>query len=222
MLTLGELAGLLELEPGAADPATPIRGIAPLDRAGPDELSFISDKRYLDTLRGTRAACVLLREEWAVDCPVPSLSAADPYLAYARASRLFETRPTPAAGIHPGAQVHASAVLGEDVSIAAGAVVDAEAVLGDRVVVASGAVIGAGATLGAGTRIESNAVLYHGVTLGEDCTVHACSVIGADGFGYAPRGDGWEKISQLGSVRIGNRVEIGASSTIDRGPSMTR
>ncbi|WOJ93581.1 UDP-3-O-(3-hydroxymyristoyl)glucosamine N-acyltransferase [Congregibacter variabilis] len=217
MVTLGELVTLLGCEPGSVDTSIELDRIAPLGRAGPRELAFIAEPRYLSTLKSCTAACVLLKPEWQGDSPVPSLGVADPYLAYARVSALFDLGPAPEAGVHPGAFVDASASIPASASIGPGACVEADVVLGENVVLSHGAHVGRGAKLGDNCRLWPGAVLYHGVVLGDDCVVHANTVIGADGFGFARHSDGWEKISQLGSVRIGNRVDIGAGVTIDRG-----
>ncbi|WP_439102546.1 UDP-3-O-(3-hydroxymyristoyl)glucosamine N-acyltransferase [Congregibacter sp.] len=217
MVTLGDLVAHLGCEPGTADADIELDAIAPLGRAGPRDLAFVSEVRYLDALKDCRAGCVILKAEWLDDCPVPCVCVADPYLAYARLSRLFETLPRPAAGMHPSAFIDPTATVPASASIGPGACVDAGAVLGENVVLGHGAYVGHGARLGKNSRLWPGAVLYHGVVLGDDCVVHANSIIGADGFGFARGADGWEKISQLGSVRIGNRVDIGAGVTIDRG-----
>ncbi len=217
MITLGELAAYLELPVGAGDPATVLTGLAPLERASGGHLSFVADKKYLRVLAETSASCVLLKEEWAEHSPVPVLCAADPYLAYARATRLFDPKPVSAVGVHPSAVVHETATLAEDVSVGPNACIEAGAELEAGVVIASGVFVGADCRVGARSRIEPNVVLYRGVTLGTDCLVHAATVIGSDGFGFARKPDGWEKIHQIGGVRVGDRVEIGASCAIDRG-----
>lgn len=217
MVTLDVLATRLGCELEGADGTIELDGIAPLARAGSRDLAFVSEARYLPDLGSCKAACVILKEEWRGGCPVPNLCVDDPYLAYAQISRLFDSLPAPAQGVHPKAFVHESATVPATASIGPGACVEAGVVLGENVIVGPGAQVGFGTRLGANCRLWPGVVLYHGVTLGDDCVVHANSVIGADGFGFARRSDGWEKISQLGGVRIGNRVDIGAGVTIDRG-----
>jgi len=217
MVTLGALATQLGCDLAGADANIQLSSIAPLARAGSKDLAFVSEARYLRDLADSEAACVILKAEWQSQCPVPSLCVEDPYLAYAQISGLFDTLPAPLAGIHPGAYVHDSATVPASASIGPGACVEAEAVLGENVIVGPGAHVGFGTRLGTNCRLWPGVVLYHGVVLGDDCVVHANSVIGADGFGFARHSDGWEKISQLGGVRIGNRVDIGAGVTIDRG-----
>lgn len=217
MVTLGVLAARLGCDLDDTDAHLELDGIAPLGRAGSRDLAFVSEARYLRELADCNAACVILKEEWRSECPVPSLCVDDPYLAYAQISSLFDTLPPPQPGIHPKAFVHDSATVPASASIGPGACVEANAVLGENVIVGPGAQVGFGSRLGTNCRLWPGVVLYHGVVLGDDCVVHANSVIGADGFGFARRSDGWEKISQLGGVRIGNRVDIGAGVTIDRG-----
>jgi len=217
LVTLGDLAGHLGLEVGAGDPTLVLRAVAPLGDAGPSDLAFLSDKKYLADLAATRAGCVILRAEWADASPVAALCSEDPYLDYARASRLFEAADLPALGVHatavvdPSVAVPATARIGAHVSVGEGAV------LGEHVAIEPGCRVGARVRLGDGVWLAPNVVLYHDVVLGHRCRVHAATVIGSDGFGFARRQDGWERISQLGTVRIGDDVDIGASVTIDRG-----
>lgn len=196
MYTLAELAQRLGLAV-AGDASRTVSGLASLAQAGPSDLSFYNDPRYLAALAGTRAGAVILSGDAARHSPCDCLLAQDPYLAFARASALFA--PEQPAAIHPDATVAPDAVLGESVSVGAGAR------------------IGPRAVIGAHTVIHPNAVICAGVILGERCTVHSGAVLGADGFGFARGPDGWEKIHQHGGLRIGDRVEIGAGTTIDRG-----
>ncbi len=142
----------------------------------------------------------------------------DTRLALARLSRLLDSRPAPAEpGVHESAAVHESARLGSGVSIGACAVVSAGAVLGERVVVGPSCHVGVGVSVGADSVLFSQVTLYDGVTLGRGCRVHAGAVIGSDGFGYAMGPNGAEKIHHLAGVEIGDEVEIGANTCIDRG-----
>ncbi|MEQ8516644.1 MAG: UDP-3-O-(3-hydroxymyristoyl)glucosamine N-acyltransferase, partial [Chromatocurvus sp.] len=216
MLTLGEVAARLGFEL-IGDAATPVTGLAPLASATARDLAFITSRQRLPELRATSAAAVILKPEWQSACPVACLVAADPYLGYARASQLFDDRVAPAGALHATAVIAADVILGERVSIGPGVVIEAGVSIGDDAVVQAGVFIGANTHVGARTRLYPNVVLYHGVRVGDDCHIHAGSVIGADGFGYARGPEGWEKIAQLGGVRLGDRVEVGACSTIDRG-----
>lgn len=216
MYSLDELADRLDLT-FSGDAGRKISGLATLVTAGPGQLSFMADKKYLSQLLATRAGAVILHPDFVEQCPVDCLLAESPYLAFARVSHLFNPYPQPPPGVHPAAvvapdaSVHASAVVGPN------AVVESGAVVGERVVVGAGVYLGRDSSLGAGTRVFPNAVIYHDVQLGENCVIHSQAVLGADGFGYAPGPDGWEKICQLGGVRIGDGVEIGACTTVDRG-----
>lgn len=221
MITARELAVELEAELRGAEAQwdRPLTALAPLDAAGSGSLTFLSSGKYRHQLPACGASAILLTAEAAAAAPsaAAALVVADPYLAYARASRHFSTAPVQPAGVHASAVVANDVVLGTDVGIAANAVVEAGCRLGDGCRVGPGCVLGEGVELGAGTCLMANVTLYHGVVLGRDCRVHAGTVIGSDGFGYAPAPSGWEKIAQLGRVVIGDRVEIGANCAIDRG-----
>jgi len=215
--TLEGLAEKLGLE-YSGDGTRSVSAVAALATAGSADLSFLADKKFLPQLVSTGAAAVILHPDFTAECPVDYLISAFPYLSYARASGLFNNAPADAdAGVHCSAvisldaQVHASAVVGPHVVVEAGAVVGANVVLG------AGVYVGHGCELGAGTRVYPNVVIYHNVVVGRDCVIHSQVVLGADGFGFARSPDSWEKIYQLGGVQIGDRVEIGASTTIDRG-----
>lgn len=214
--TLGKLAEALRLE-FTGDAALPIEGLAPLESAEAGQLSFLANPKYRAQLRQTRAAAVILKPEFAADCPVACLLSPDPYLSFARSSALFADEPRPAPGIHPSAVVADSARLAAGVAVAANAVVGERADIGADSVIGPGTVVGDDVRIGSGCLLHANVTLYHGVRIGDHVTIHSAVVIGGDGFGFAPSGEGWVKIHQLGSVRIGDRVEIGAGTTIDRG-----
>jgi UDP-3-O-[3-hydroxymyristoyl] glucosamine N-acyltransferase len=199
-----------------------IEAIAPLDRAGPGDISFLAQPRLLPQLAGCKAACVVVRAEHrdaALARGGATLVAPDPYLYFARLTQWWaaRTRPQPAAGIHAsavieaGAQVHATATVGAQAFIGAGARIGAGAVI------AAQACVGAGAVVGEGTRIGPRAVFEFGCRIGARGIVQPGAVIGADGFGFASDAGRWVKIEQLGAVRIGDDVEIGANTCIDRG-----
>jgi UDP-3-O-[3-hydroxymyristoyl] glucosamine N-acyltransferase len=196
--------------------------LAPLETAGADCLSFLSARRHARTARISGAAAILVSPELqdAVPSSAIALRVDDPYVAYARVSQWFEMMlrdAAPSGGIDPRAGVAPSAELGAGVSVAAGAQIGAGAHLGDRCRVASGCVLGDGVRIGPDSVLHPNVVVYAGVTIGARAIIHAGTVIGADGFGFAPSGDGFVKIAQLGSVRIGDDVEIGANCAVDRG-----
>lgn len=216
MFSLAELADRFGLG-FAGEAGTALTGMATLADAGPGDLAFLANSKYLSQLAATRAAAVILRADLVERCPVACLVTDAPYVTFARISRLFDKSPRPAAGIHPSATVSPEAEVHPGASIGPGAVVEAGAFLADGVVLGAGVYVGHDSRLGAGTRVLPNAVIYHDVQLGEHCVIHAQAVLGADGFGFAPGPAGWEKVSQLGGVRLGDRVEIGAGTTVDRG-----
>ncbi|MDC9592579.1 UDP-3-O-(3-hydroxymyristoyl)glucosamine N-acyltransferase [Xenorhabdus sp. IM139775] len=194
-----------------------ITGIAPMYSANNEQITFLSDSRYTDKLASCQAAAVVLREADLPHCKVAALVVNDPYLAYARMAQIMDTTPKPAQDIHPSAVISPEAVLGENVAVGANAVIESGVVLGDNVIVGAGCFIGKNAQIGVGTRLWANVSIYHYVEIGESCLIQSGTVIGSDGFGYANERGNWVKIPQLGTVIIGDRVEIGASTTIDRG-----
>ncbi len=216
MYSLAELAGLLSL-PFSGDPQRELRALASLESAGPGDLTFLAGRRHLPLLGTTRAGAVILHPEHADCCPADHLCSADPYLAFARATRLFDRSPAAPVGIHPAAVVDPHARVHPGAGVGPGAVVEAGAEVAAGAVLGAGVYLGHGSRVGAGTRVYPNACIYHDVIVGRQCVIHAQAVLGADGFGFARGSEGWEKIHQLGGVRIGDRVEIGALSAVDRG-----
>ncbi|MCY9850094.1 UDP-3-O-(3-hydroxymyristoyl)glucosamine N-acyltransferase [Pectobacterium jejuense] len=194
-----------------------ITGVASMHSAKTGQITFLSDSRYREQLAGTQASAVVLTEADLPYCQVAALVVKNPYLTYARMAQLLDTTPQPASDIAPSAVIAPDATLGQNVSVGANAVIESGAQLGDGVVIGPGCFIGKDARIGAGTRLWANVTIYHRVELGEQCLIQSGTVIGSDGFGYANDRGNWVKIPQLGTVRIGDRVEIGASTTIDRG-----
>jgi UDP-3-O-[3-hydroxymyristoyl] glucosamine N-acyltransferase len=214
--TLGELAARFGCELHG-DPTVVVNRVGTLSSAAPDAITFLANSLYRAQLNGVRAAAVIVAPRDRDACPVASLVHPEPYLTYARIAALLH----PAPSVVPG--VHASAVVAPGARVAASAQIDAHAVVGGDCTVGEHAVIGAGAVLGArvsvgrGTRIGARVTLLDGVRIGARCILHPGAVIGADGFGFAPDHGAWQKIPQLGSVVIGDDVEIGANTTVDRG-----
>lgn len=196
---------------------TVITGVGTLQSAGPGQIAFLANPAYRKQLAATGAGAVILREEYLAECPVPALITENPYLLYARVAGLFEPRPAIQAGISPAAHVAESATTHSTASVAAGAFVGPDVELAENVVVGPNCVVEQGARVGAGTRLSTNVTLCRDVSVGARCLLHPGVVIGGDGFGLARDSDGWLKVPQLGSVRIGDDVEIGANTTIDRG-----
>ena len=216
--TLGELAQLVGGRL-AGNPAWEVEGVAGLAQAGPSDVAFVASPRYKDAAAASKAACFVVPDGW--DAPLPPAAAvirvADPNRAMvAVAEALLPALPVPPAGVHPRASVAATAVVGRDVHIGACAVVGENARLGDRTRIRAGAVIGDEAVVGADCDIHSGVVIRERVRIGNRVIIHAGSVVGSDGFGYLVGKTGPEKIPQLGTVEIGDDVELGACVTVDR------
>lgn len=214
--SLGELA---ELVGGrvSGDATIRICGVASLDSAGSGEITFLANPKRRSLLLQSQASAIVVPGKLAGTIDRPLLLVDNPYLAFARLLTFFRVPAFRAEGILPGAQVHPEAVIAEDVTIS------------------PGCVVGAGAFVGSGTILHPNVVLYPHVVVGQDCILHAGSIVreycqlgdrvilqpgalvGSDGFGFAPDGDAYVKIPQVGRVIIEDDVEVGASSTIDRG-----
>lgn len=194
-----------------------ISGIADLQCASASELSFINQESYLQYLPESATGAVILNADFADKYAGNKLIVANTYLAYAKVSALFESLSLLPAGIHPSAVVAASADIDPSASIGANCVVGENARIGSGVRLYSGVSIGDRASIDDNTLIHPNVVIYHGVSLGKSCIIHSGTVIGSDGFGFAPSRDGWKKIHQLGAVVVGDNVEIGSNCSIDRG-----
>jgi UDP-3-O-[3-hydroxymyristoyl] glucosamine N-acyltransferase len=193
-----------------------VRGVATLDDAGPDDLSFLTNPRYRPALERTRAGAILVGPGVGI-AGRDLLVVSDPYLALAEILDRMHPAPRPAPGISPDARVFPGSVLGADVAIGPFAVVGPGARLADRVVVGAGAVIGDGSSIGADTVLMPRVVLYPGTSVGARCLIHAGVVLGGDGFGFATAAGTHKKVPQLGRVVVEDDVEIGANSTVDRG-----
>ncbi|TKI05895.1 UDP-3-O-(3-hydroxymyristoyl)glucosamine N-acyltransferase [Martelella alba] len=199
------------------DGDTVITGIASMGSAKAGQITFLADSHFREKLASCQASAVVLAADDLPFCRSAALVVANPYLAYARMAQLMDTTPSPAEHIAPGAVIDPTARLGERVAIGANAVIESGVELGDDVVIGPGCFIGKNTQIGSGTRLWANVTLYHDIRVGEHCLIQSGTVIGADGFGYANDRGTWIKIPQLGTVRIGDRVEIGACTTIDRG-----
>lgn len=214
--TLAELAQRIGAEL-VGDSQHKISALATLQSANQTDLSFIANPTYKKHLATTQAGAVICAPDLAESIIGNKLIVANPYLCYAQLTPLFDSSLTHETGIHPSAVIGKNCVFGKDVCVQANAVVGDDVSLGDNVIVGAGAAVGANTTIGARTKLYANVTIYHGVSIGEDCIFHSGCVIGADGFGFSPSPQGWVKIHQLGGVVIGNKVEIGANTTIDRG-----
>lgn len=215
-LTLAELATITGGEL-FGDESLVVSRVAPMDKAQEGDVTFLSNPKYAKHLSECQATVVMVKAEHKDQCAGNALVVSDPYVAFARVVQAMDTTPKPADDIAPSAVIAADVKMGEKVTIGANAVIETGVELGDNVSIGAGCFIGKNAKLGNNTKLWANVTIYHEVSLGDDCLVQSGTVIGSDGFGYANDKGEWIKIPQLGSVRIGNRVEIGACTTIDRG-----
>ncbi|MGN6529802.1 MAG: UDP-3-O-(3-hydroxymyristoyl)glucosamine N-acyltransferase [Burkholderiaceae bacterium] len=203
------------------DPDHTIARIAPLDSAAGDEITFVAQARFKGQLEASAAGAVVLSPALVEAAPAGCrlVVVDDPYLYFARLTQWWakRTRPAPAAGVHPSAVVAPDARVAASASIGPGVVIEAGAVIGERVVLGAHCVVGAGSTVGADSLLHPRVTIAAGCSIGERCVFQSGAVIGADGFGIAPTQGRWERIEQLGGVRIGNDVDIGANTCVDRG-----
>ncbi|MBI0005496.1 UDP-3-O-(3-hydroxymyristoyl)glucosamine N-acyltransferase [Gilliamella sp. W8126] len=194
-----------------------ITGVASMTSAKQGQITFLSDKKFQNNLSSCDASAVVMTEDSLKYWSGAALIVKDPYLCYAKLAQILDTTPLPARDIADSAVIDSTAQLGNNVAIGANAVIESGVVLGDDCIIGAGCFIGKDTIIGAGTRLWSNISIYHNCVVGENCLIQSGTVIGADGFGYANDKGKWIKIPQLGRVVIGNNVEIGASTTIDRG-----
>ncbi|GGP18754.1 UDP-3-O-(3-hydroxymyristoyl)glucosamine N-acyltransferase [Silvimonas iriomotensis] len=214
-MRLSQLVAKLGGELRGAD--ADVTRVSSLEGAMPDALTFLTNPKFKNLLVECKAACVLLKAADAEDVTLPHIVTDNPYLYYARAAALLHPAPAVRAGIHPAAYVDATAVVAADAEVGPGATVCAGAVIGAGAVIMPQAYVGERAQVGAGARMYPQSCLMAECIIGERVILHPGAVIGADGFGNAWAGDHWEKIPQLGRAIIGDDVEIGANTTIDRG-----
>ncbi len=215
-LTLAELAERLGAELQGDGDIT-VSGVATLQQAEAGQLSFLANPRYRRYLAGTRAAAVILAEADARFSPVPVLVTPNPYAGYALAASLLHPRQPIKPGIHPSAAINASAQVDKSARIDAFCVIRAGARIGPRVHIGSGSVIGENVTIDEDSRLVARVTVLARARLGKRVLLHPGVVIGSDGFGMAAIEGRWQKVPQLGSVRIADDVEIGANTTVDRG-----
>ena len=214
--TLAQLAEVLGAElRGNAQKV--IQGIATLQDATSEQLSFLANAHYRKQLEHTQAGAMLLSNADAEAYSGHCLVVEDPYLAYAKLSHYFDRTPQQPAGIHPSAVVADSAQVSATASIGPGAVIAEHAVIADDVSIGAQCFVGARSTVGKGGRLMPRVTLYHDVTIGQRVVIQSGAIIGGEGFGFANHQGTWHKIAQVGGVSIGDDVEIGANTTIDRG-----
>ncbi len=215
-MTLGQLAEALGATLKGPE-ALQITGLATLQEAGPGQLSFLANPQYRKYLDNCQAGAVLLKAADAESFAGNALIVADPYQAYARISHLFDPKPKAVAGIHPSAvvaedaQVDASASIGPFAVIESGARIEADVCIGAH------CFIGARCVVGEGGWLAPRVTLYHDVVIGKRVVIQSGAVIGGEGFGFANEKGIWRKIAQIGGVTIGDDVEIGVNTAVDRG-----
>ncbi len=213
---LATLATLLNAEL-VGDPSTKIHALATLKNANSGDLSFYHNPRYYSELRDTKASAVILSKSQAENYSGNKLLSDNPYICYARTSHLFKLEPSPEKAIAVSASIHPSAKLGSNVVIGEKVVIAQNVIIANDVTIATNSVLEANVEIGEASQIDANVSVAHDVKIGKRAHIYAGVVIGSDGFGFAQENGKYFKIAQLGSVLIGNDVEIGANTCIDRG-----
>lgn len=212
--TLAELAAAVEGEL-EGEGTIRISGVASLDDAAEGDITFLANPKYQTALNKTRASAVILSP--GIPVKVPTIRSRNPYLAFARVVTLVKTRPYHPLGVSPDLVQGDGCVFGKDLSIHARVVLGRDVCIGDRVTLHPGVVIGDHSVVDEDSLLYSSVQVREGVHIGKRAIIHCGAVIGSDGFGYAPDGERYFKIPQMGGVRIGDDVEIGANAAIDRG-----
>ena len=214
--TLGELAKQVSAEV-KGDPSYTVEGVGTLQNANSTQISFLTNPSYRKELATTQAGAVILSAADAENAPINAIISTNPYAAYAKIAALLSPSEIYEAGVNPTAHITADAQISNTASIAAGVVIESGVVLADSVRVGPGCVIQKDVKIGANTVLTANITIAHNCIIGERNLIHPGVVIGADGFGQAMDEGQWIKVPQLGAVVIGDDVEIGANTTIDRG-----
>lgn len=214
--SLAELAGHVGAQLRGNGQAR-IHGLATLQDADAGQIAFLANPQYRKQLAETHAEAVILTEQDALEYAGNCLIVANPYLAFARISHLFDPKPAAAAGQHPLALVDATAEVHPTASIGPHAVIEAGVKIGPRTVIGAHCYIGARSCIGADGWLAPRVTLYHDVRIGERVVIQSGAVIGGEGFGFAKHEGAWHKIAQIGGVCMGDDVEIGANTCIDRG-----
>lgn len=196
-----------------------ITRVASIHKAKTGHITFLKDHRFRDQLRSCKASAVILSAENLSFCcaNVAALVVNDPYLSYVKIAQLWDSTNKLNSNLALGSIIDPNARLGTDISIGNNVVIESGVILSDYVNIGSGSFIGKNSKIGIGTYLCPNVTIYHETEIGEYCIIQSGSVIGSDGFGYIKNDDLWIKVPQLGKVKIGNHVEIGAGTTIDRG-----
>lgn len=215
-VTLAELARRFQGRV-RGNPDLVIERVAPLENAGPHDIAYLSDRKYLPKLAHTAAGAVILTETDSSRYAGSALIVTNPHLCFARVAQWLHPSPAFQPGVHPTAVIIPSSRIARTAWIGPHSVVEGGAEIGDDAYVGPGCFIGNHVTIGARTRLVGHVSIGDRCIVGEDCLLHPGVVIGSDGFGYAKDGDQWQKVPQLGRAVIGKNVEVGANTTIDRG-----
>ena len=214
--SLGELAVRFGLEL-RGDPDLRVSHVATLAQAGPGTLSFLANSRLRRHLAASGATAIVVAPVDADACPAAALVGRNPHLGFARIATLLHPQPAAPPGIHPSAVVSPDARVDDSAAVGPLCVIGAGATVAERAQIGSGCTVLEDVRIGADTRLMPRVTLYRGVQIGARCLLHSGAVIGADGFGFAADAGSWVKVPQVGGVRIGDDVEIGANTTVDRG-----
>ena len=215
-LTLGEISTRFGCELHG-DPDVRVSHVATLGRADADSIAFLANKAYRSQLEDTAAAAVILDADEASACPSAALVSPNPYGVYAHVAMILHPPAPLVSGIDPLASIGEGCLIPDSCQLAAGVVLEDGVELGERVLIGPNCVVGRGTVIGDDTRLMANVSVYHSVRIGARCLFHSGAVIGSDGFGIAQTDTGWIKVPQVGGVVVGDDVEIGANTTIDRG-----
>ncbi|MEP7182688.1 MAG: UDP-3-O-(3-hydroxymyristoyl)glucosamine N-acyltransferase [Betaproteobacteria bacterium] len=212
---LSELAHLHSVELVGAD--VPIHGVAALKSAKSGQITFLNSTKMAAELNHTEATAVVVRSSTGLPERLSYLICPDPGLLFARIAQQFHPRPEARAGIHPSASIAETATLGSGVEVGPNVVIEDGVTIGPNAQLKAGVFVGENSTIGAATVLMPHVVIYPDCVVGDHCRIHSGAIIGSDGFGNAWAGDHWERVPQIGRVVIGDDVEIGANTTIDRG-----
>ena len=215
-LTAAQLAEKIHVDVKGND-AVELTHVASLECAQHDALSFIVSKQYLKKLQATKAAAVIVPEDLVDECPTTALVAKNPHLSFAHAASLLHPQEHVEPGIHPSAVVHGNCQIGKNVHIGPNVVISHPCSIADDCYIGPGTIINSDASIGQGSRLIARVTIAGPVVIGRRAIIHPGVVLSSDGFGLANNRGIWEKVPQLGKVVIGNDVEIGANTTVDRG-----
>jgi len=215
-MTLRDLAERLGVELHG-DQDLRVSRVAELGHADPSSLAFLADAKYRPALKGTKAGAVVLRVADLADCPVAALVSPEPHLTFTKAARLLHPTPPVVGGRHPSAVIAEGAKIDPSAWVGALSVIEERVEIGPRVFIGPGSIVGAGCKVGDDSRLVARVTLCEGTLVGKRALLHPGCVIGREGFGFAREGRGWLRVPQLGRVILGDDVEIGVNSAVDRG-----